>query len=252
MKTKFNVHKTKFNVHKTVAIIPAGGAGRRMGGSISKQYLLLLGKPVLVRALQPFQDSPLIDEIILAVPEEDVAQVRKEIVERYSLSKLERVVAGGNERQDSIRNALACIADETEIIVIHDGVRPLVTTELIERAIESAGKLGAVATGIGIRDTVKRVAKTGKIEETVLRDGLWLAQTPQAFKRDILLAAYRVAEETGFYGTDDASLVEKAGIPVWMIPGDRENLKVTTHEDMMICARILQYREKDLSDIGRL
>ncbi|MCK9362356.1 MAG: 2-C-methyl-D-erythritol 4-phosphate cytidylyltransferase [Syntrophales bacterium] len=274
-KTKFNVHKskinvhkarichspfvsqvcgmkTKFNVHKTVAIIPAGGTGRRMGGSISKQYLLLSGKPVLVRALQPFQDSPLIDEIMLAVPEEDVVQVRENIVERYFLSKLNRVVAGGKERQDSIRNALACIADETEIIVIHDGVRPLVTTELIEMAIERAGKLGAVATGIGIRDTVKRVDKTGKIEETVLRDGLWLTQTPQAFKRDILLAAYRVAEETGFYGTDDASLVEKAGIPVWMIPGDRENLKVTTQEDMMICARILQYREKDLSDIRRI
>jgi len=214
-----------------------------MGGSISKQYLLLAGMPVLVRALRPFQDSPLIAEIILAVPGEDIAQVQKNIVEKYSLAKIIRVVAGGKERQDSISNALSYIADETEIVVVHDGVRPLVTTALIEAAINGAGKLGAVATGLAVRDTVKRVDETGRIAETMPRDGLWLTQTPQAFRRDILVAAYRAAEEEGFYGTDDASLVERTGIPVWMIPGDRENLKVTTPEDMMICEMLLQGRE---------
>ncbi|MHB8829105.1 MAG: 2-C-methyl-D-erythritol 4-phosphate cytidylyltransferase [Syntrophales bacterium] len=236
--------KAKFNVHKTAAIIPSGGTGRRMGGRIPKQYLLLAGLPILVHALRPFQASPAIDEIILAVPGEDVEQVKENIVERYCVSKVKLVVAGGKERQDSIRNALACIADETEIIVIHDGVRPLVTTDLIEIAVSRAGEVGAVAVGIDIRDTVKRVDKAGKIEETVPRDGLWRTQTPQAFKREIIVAAYRAAYEAGFYGTDDASLVERTGIPVWMIPGDRENLKVTTQEDMMLCEMILRSREK--------
>lgn len=214
-----------------------------MGGCIPKQYLLLSGLPVLVRALRPFQDSPSINEIIIAIPEEDIEPVKKNILERYRLSKVNHVIAGGKERQDSIRNALACIDDETEIIVIHDGVRPLVTTDMIELVIDRAGKLGAVTTGIEVRDTVKRVDKTGKIEETLSRDGLWLTQTPQAFKREVIMAAYRAAYEEGFYGTDDASLVEKAGIPVWMIPGDRENLKVTTQEDMILCELILQGRE---------
>jgi len=236
--------KTKFSGHKTAAIIPSGGMGRRMGGHIPKQYLLLAGLPVLVHTLRPFQASPAIDEIILAVPGEDVEKVKENIVERYGVSKVKRVVAGGKERQDSISNALAWIADETEIIVIHDGVRPLVTTDLIEIVVGRAGEVGAVAVGIDIRDTVKRVDKAGKIEETVPRDGLWRTQTPQAFKREIIVAAYRAAYEAGFYGTDDASLVEKAGIPVWLIPGDRENLKVTTKEDMMLCEMILRGREK--------
>jgi len=236
--------KTKFSGHKTAAIIPSGGMGRRMGGHIPKQYLLLAGLPVLVHTLRPFQASPAIDEIILAVPGEDVEKVKENIVERYGVSKVKRVVAGGKERQDSISNALAWIADETEIIVIHDGVRPLVTTDLIEIVVGRAGEVGAVAVGSDIRDTVKRVDKAGKIEETVPRDGLWRTQTPQAFKREIIVAAYRAAYEAGFYGTDDASLVEKAGIPVWLIPGDRENLKVTTKEDMMLCEMILRGREK--------
>jgi 2-C-methyl-D-erythritol 4-phosphate cytidylyltransferase len=229
---------------KTAAVIPTGGTGRRMGGVTPKQYLPLAGIPLLVHTLRTFQNSPSVDAIILVVPSGDIAEVRSNIVDRYIFPKVKAVVAGGRERQDSVRNALAHIDEDNEIVVIHDGVRPLVTTELIELLIDKARKLGAVVTGLDVRDTVKRVDKTGKIAETVSREGLWLTQTPQAFRNDLLIAAYRAAEEGGFLGTDDASLVERAGIPVWMIPGDRENIKVTTKEDLVFCEMILHSRKR--------
>jgi 2-C-methyl-D-erythritol 4-phosphate cytidylyltransferase len=232
---------------RTVAIIPSGGAGKRMGGAVPKQFLFLAGAPILVYTLRAFQDSPSIDSIILTVPDEYVAEVRINIVERYFLSKVRHVVSGGRERQDSVRNALVHIENEDEIIVVHDGVRPFVTDDLIKLVVGSVEKFGAVVTGIEVGDTVKRVNKAGKIEETVPRDGLWLTQTPQAFKKDILVAAHLQAYRERFYGTDDASLVERVGVPVWMIPGDRDNLKVTTKEDMHQCERIMWQRQKKMA-----
>jgi 2-C-methyl-D-erythritol 4-phosphate cytidylyltransferase len=228
---------------KTVAIIPAGGAGRRMGGNVAKQYLSLAGIPILVHTLKAFQDSPLIDEILLAVPQSDVADVRLAVVQRYGLSRVSLVLAGGNRRQDSVRNALAHLRDEHEIIVIHDGVRPFVTDELIERAVAGAKEFGAVTVGVPVRDTVKAVDAAGKITGTVPREGLWLTQTPQAFRREVILAAYERAAAEGFYGTDDASLVERMGIPVRMIPGNADNIKVTTPEDMILGKRIIRFRD---------
>jgi 2-C-methyl-D-erythritol 4-phosphate cytidylyltransferase len=227
---------------KRVAIIPAGGTGRRMGGEISKQYLLLSGTPIVVHTLAAFQHSPIIDEIILAVPEGDVAEVRRSVVEKYGFSRVSLVVAGGRERQDSVKSALAHVGDEHGVVVIHDGVRPFVTGELIERAVAAAKMYGAVSTGLPVRDTVKEVDPAGRVVKTVPREGLWLTQTPQAFRREVILAAYEKALADGYYGTDDASLVERMGIPVRMIPGDWENIKVTTPEDLLrgekiICGR---------------
>lgn len=224
---------------KRVAIIPAGGAGRRMGGEISKQYLLLAGIPILAHTLAVFQRSSFVDEIILAVPEGDIAEARRSLVEPYGLSRVKMVIAGGRERQDSVRNALAHVDGGCEVVVIHDGVRPFVTTELIERAIAAAEMYGAASTGLPIRDTVKEVDQTGRIKKTVPREGLWLTQTPQAFRREVILAAYERTLADGFYGTDDASLVERIGIPVRMIPGDWENIKVTTPEDLLHGERII-------------
>jgi len=217
---------------KTVVIIPAGGTGRRMGGEIPKQYLSLAGMPILVHTLRGFQRSPLVDEILLVVPGEDVAEVRRDVVERYDFSRVSLVIAGGRERQDSVRNALAHVRDEHEIILVHDGVRPFVTGDMIERAVAGAKAFGAVALGVPVRDTVKAVDAEGKVMKTVLREGLWLAQTPQAFRKEVILAAYERAAADGFYGTDDASLVERMGTPVRMIPGDADNIKVTTPEDL--------------------
>jgi 2-C-methyl-D-erythritol 4-phosphate cytidylyltransferase len=217
---------------KSVVIIPAGGTGRRMGGEIPKQYLSLAGIPILVHTLKAFQRSPLVDEIILVVPGGDVAEVRRDLVEWHGLSKISLVIAGGRERQDSVRNALAHVRDEHEIILIHDGVRPFVTGGLIERAVAAAKAFGAAVVGVPVRDTVKTVDAAGRVVQTVQREGLWLTQTPQAFRRGVLLAAYERAAADGFYGTDDASLVERMGVPVRMIPGDADNIKVTTPEDL--------------------
>jgi 2-C-methyl-D-erythritol 4-phosphate cytidylyltransferase len=218
---------------KTIAIIPAGGAGKRMGGGVPKQYLSLAGVPILVHTLRVFQCSSLIDEILLVVPEGDIPAVRRDLVQRYRISKVSSVHHGGRERQDSVRNALAHLRDEHEVIVIHDGVRPFVTGEMIERAITGAKEFGAVTVGVPIRDTVKAVDAAREVVRTVCREGLWLTQTPQAFRREVILAAYARAEADGFYGTDEASLVERTGIPVRMILGDEDNIKVTMPEDLV-------------------
>ena len=217
---------------KTIAIIPAGGAGKRMGSGIPKQYLSIAGIPILVHTLRVFQWSALIDEILLVVPEGDIPNVQRDLLQRYRISKVRLVLHGGRERQDSVRNALAHLCDEDEGVLIHDGVRPFVTGELIERAVAGAETFGAVAVGVPIRDTVKAVNDAGAVVKTVSREGLWLTQTPQAFRREVILVAYARAEADGFYGTDDASLVERTGFTVRMIEGDGDNIKVTMPEDL--------------------
>lgn len=217
---------------KTVAIIPAGGAGRRMEGGIAKQYLPLAGIPVLAHTLKAFQHSVVIDEIFLAVPEEDIPEVRHGIVLKYGISKVVQVLAGGAERQDSVRNALLHLRDEHAIVLVHDGVRPFISGELIGRAVAVARECGAVAVGVPVTDTVKEADAAGWITKTVPRERLWLTQTPQAFLRPVIVAAYDQAAADGFYGTDDASLAERIGIPVRMIRGDADNIKLTTPEDL--------------------
>lgn len=225
---------------KTVAIIPAGGSGRRMGSGIPKQYLLLGGIPVLVHTLQVFQSSPVVDEIFLVVPEGDIPEVRNAIVGRYNLFKVSLIVAGGAERQDSVRNALAHLREEHGIVLVHDGVRSFVSGELIQRVVAAAEADGAVAVGVQVKDSVKEVNSAGWVIKTVTREGLWLTQTPQAFRKPLILAAYERAAADGFCGTDDASLVERMGVPVRMIPGDYDNIKVTTPEDLTLGEAIIR------------
>ena len=225
---------------KTVAIIPAGGSGRRMGSGIQKQYLLLGGIPVLVHTLRVFQSSPVVDEIFLVVSEGDIPEVRNAIVGRYNLFKVSLIVAGGAERQDSVRNALAHLREEHGIVLVHDGVRSFVSGELIQRVVAVAEADGAVAVGVRVKDSVKEVNSAGWVIKTVTREGLWLTQTPQAFRKPLILAAYERAAADGFCGTDDASLVERMGVPVRMIPGDYDNIKVTTPEDLTLGEAIIR------------
>jgi 2-C-methyl-D-erythritol 4-phosphate cytidylyltransferase len=203
-----------------------------MGSGLPKQYLLLGGIPVIVRTLRVFQVSPVVDEIFLVVPEDGIAEVRREMVEMHGLAKVTLVIAGGRERQDSVRNALAYVRDDHGIILIHDGVRPFVSGELIRRSVAVADEYGAVTSGVPVSDTVKDVNSEGWVAKTVAREGLWLTQTPQAFRRRLLLTAYEKAERDGFSGTDDASLVERMGIPVRMIAGEVDNIKLTTPDDL--------------------
>jgi 2-C-methyl-D-erythritol 4-phosphate cytidylyltransferase / 2-C-methyl-D-erythritol 2,4-cyclodiphosphate synthase len=225
---------------KTVAIIPAGGAGKRLGSSVAKQYLLLDGTPVILRTLQIFQLAQIIDEIVLVVPGDDVISVRKQLIEKYSLSKVNAVVAGGNQRQDSVRNGLAAIAGNCDVVVIHDGVRPFVTCEMIDQVVVAAKSEGAASIGVKVKDTIKQTTDNDLVAVTVPRDNLWLTQTPQAFSFDVLQKAFAAAMRDNFYGTDDASLVERIGVRVKIIGGSYENIKITTPDDLIIAEAFIR------------
>jgi len=230
---------------KTVAIIPAGGSGKRMQENQSKQYLLLDGVPVLVHTLRIFQGSPKIDEIFLIVPEDDIEFARKLIVEKYGISKVSRILAGGRERQDSVRNGINALASDHDIVVIHDGVRPFISEELVNSAIVEASKEEAVTVGVPVKDTVKSVDDHAWVRETLNRSTLWLTQTPQAFKRDVIKKAYEVAYEDNYYGTDDTSLVERLGINVKMIRGSYDNIKITTKDDIVLAEGLIKRFKSD-------
>ncbi len=225
---------------KNIAIIPAGGLGRRMGCDLFKQYLVLDDVPVLVHTLSKFEQASTIDDVILVVPEDYVEYSRRAIVQKYDLSKVGNVLAGGKERQDSVKRGIDIVDDSTDIVVIHDGVRPLVSEELISVSVAAALEDGAVVLGVPVTDTVKSVDGEGFIERTVDRKSLWSAQTPQAFRRDIIKKAYEKAYDDNFYGTDDASLVERIGINVRMIMGSYDNIKITTPEDIVVGEEIIK------------
>jgi 2-C-methyl-D-erythritol 4-phosphate cytidylyltransferase len=228
---------------KTVAIIPAAGSSKRMQNNISKQYLLLDGIPVLAHTLGIFQRSSEIDEIFLIVPKRDIEFAHNGLAERYGISKVSKILAGGKERQDSVRNGIDALGSDHDIVVIHDGVRPFISEELVHSAILEASRVRAVTVGVPVKDTVKSIDRHGIVVETLNRNHLWLTQTPQAFKREIIRKAYEAAYRDNFYGTDDASLVERMGVKVTMIRGSYDNIKITTKDDVML-AEILTKRFK--------
>jgi 2-C-methyl-D-erythritol 4-phosphate cytidylyltransferase len=227
-----------------VALVPAAGRGLRMGGSVPKQFLSLGGEPLIVQSLRALQAAPVVDQIVLAVPLADVEYCKDEIVSRHRFTKVTKVVAGGAERQDSVRNALAQVHSDTEIVLIHDAVRPFVTQRMIDEVVAAARREGAAIIALPMRDTVKQVRTDGMIERTVDRTPLWLAQTPQAFRRDWIETAHKKAHAEGIRATDDAFLVEWLGHSVAVVEGSGENIKVTRPEDLVIGEAILASRMK--------
>lgn len=230
---------------RVVAVVPAAGKGLRMGGAIPKQFLALGGEPLIVHSLRVLQASPLIDQIILAVPQADLDYCVNDLAVRFGFSKITRVVAGGKERQDSVRHGLEHVPAETEIVVVHDAVRPFLTEKMVSDVVTAARKAGGAIVALPMRDTVKQVGLEHRIERTVDRAPLWLAQTPQAFRLDWLLEAHRKAHAEGVRATDDAFLLEWAGRPVVVVEGSGENIKVTRPEDMIIGDAILESRRKE-------
>lgn len=213
------------------AIIPAGGTGERMGGKSPKQFMPLGGVPILVHTLRVFERSSAVDRVVLAVPEGSIAATA-ELTAAHGCSKVARIIPGGRQRQDSVRNGLAAVGDACDIVVVHDGVRPFIDAKLVDLAVSVAGRAGAVVVGVPVKDTVKQTGSDDKIAATLDRKTLWIAQTPQVFKRKILEEAYRRAYAEAYCGTDDASLVERLGVPVAMIRGGYDNIKITTPEDL--------------------
>jgi 2-C-methyl-D-erythritol 4-phosphate cytidylyltransferase len=213
-----------------------------MGGSLRKQFRPLGGLPLLVHSLRVFESSPVIEKVVLAVPEADLGYCRTHIVESHGFKKVTQIVAGGQERQDSVRRALAAADERIGLVVIHDAVRPFVTEVMIRQVVEAARDTGAAIVALPMRDTVKQVGSDRLIERTIDRKPLWLAQTPQAFRRDWLIEAHRQAEAEGLAATDDAYLVEWMGHSVRVVEGSGENIKVTRPEDLVIGEAILASR----------
>ncbi len=224
---------------RTVAIVPAAGSGNRMGGGLCKQYLSLDGIPILVRTLKVFEQCPLVDALLVVVPPQDLDGVRDAVLAPWKLKKVAGIIPGGKERQDSVRAGLEALAPDADIVVIHDAVRPFITVDLISQCVRAARQEGAVTVGVPVKDTVKEVATDGRVMRTCDRSLLWLTQTPQAFRRDIIEHAHRAAVHDGFQGTDDTSLVERMGIAVRMIRSEYTNIKITTPEDLVVAEALL-------------
>jgi len=216
-----------------------------MGAGSNKQYLLLDEMPILARTVQAFEDAPFIDAIYLVSPMQEIPFCRSEVVERYGFSKVRAIVAGGAERQNSVLNGLLAMeeAGDDDLVLIHDGVRPFVSAEMLEAAAAAAREAGAAVVAVPVKDTVK-VVLDGLIKETPAREQLWLAQTPQAFRYGLIRAAHEDALATGFLGTDDSSLVERQGGAVRIVSGDYRNIKITTPEDLVLAGALLKEKEQ--------
>lgn len=219
------------------AIVPAAGAGLRMGTEVPKQFLALGGKPLLVVTLERLSASPLVETVVVAVPPGWVDKVEAELVRPFGLAKVGAVVEGGAERQDSVRAGLEALPAEVEVVVVHDGVRPFLTPGMVAAVVEAASKAGAAVTAVAVTDTLKRASR-GEVMETIEREGLVSVQTPQAFRKDLLAEALGKARLDGFVATDEAALVERLGLPVGVVAGSATNIKVTTAEDLALAESI--------------
>lgn len=220
---------------RTAAIIVAGGSGARMGG-LKKQFLPLAGLPVVVRSARPFQDHQLVDDIVLVVPPGDVP-LGQSLCSAYGLAKVKSVVEGGGSRPDSVKSSLqSARALGSGIILVHDGVRPLVSACLIDRVLEGAIRYGAAIPAVELYDSLKRVERD-QVEASMPRDGVRAVQTPQGFQSEWLYEAYGRSIPPG--ATDDAGLVEACGHRIVVVPGDRDNIKITTADDLKLAGRLL-------------
>ena len=229
---------------KTVAVVLAAGRGKRMQSDVAKQYLLIKGKPVLYYSLQAFQNSE-VDEIILVTGESEISYCKEEVVDKYKISKVSQIVAGGKERYHSVFNGLKACQD-AELVLIHDGARPFVDEAIIHRNIVMSKEYGACVTGMPVKDTIKIADSNGYVKETPRRDLVWAVQTPQSFQYELIKKAYDtfLEKETEYclqYSvTDDAMVAEIfGGIKVKLVEGSYNNVKITTPEDMVFAEAIL-------------
>ncbi|HEY8498827.1 MAG TPA: 2-C-methyl-D-erythritol 4-phosphate cytidylyltransferase [Limnochordales bacterium] len=244
----------------TGAVVVAAGQGRRMaerwehsplagliGAPVAKQFLPLCGKPVVAHALGVFERCDAVDAVVLVVPEADVAYARREVVERFELRKVRRVVAGGRRRQDSVLRGLWGLRDEGgdwDYVIVHDGVRPLVTEQLVLKVLDEAQRSGAATLGVPMRETVKVIGADGLVSLTPDRSRLWLIQTPQAFRFRLLLEAHEHAARRDLEGHDDCTLVEALGEPVRVVLGHPSNIKVTEPEDLVVAEALMACRQE--------
>jgi len=230
-------------------ILPAAGLGTRMGkgsaekaGTSRKQFMLLENSPILMHTVRKFVASDRVSEIVVAVRAEDMEWVEEMLSTGFPGGRV-RLVEGGNSRQQSVENALATLGPDTDLVAVHDAVRPFIDLETIHSAFDEAAATGAAIVGVPAVDTIKQVTRgTGhvRIRATLPREKLVMAQTPQVFRYDILARAFQSAREDGFLGTDESSLVERMDIDVSVVPGTDRNIKITKPGDMHLANLFLQ------------
>lgn len=233
----------KDRIEPTTAIIVASGNSTRMGNGVSKQMMLLDGIPVVARTIMAFDRCEYINEIIVVAKEEEF-YLYQEFQKLYKFKKLVRLVSGGNTRQDSVKNGFAAISNNTRFVAIHDGARCLITDEQIEKVCAAAFKVGSATAATRAIDSVK--VSNGKnlfIDSSANRDHIWLAQTPQVFKREIYELALKKAEADKLTVTDDNSLVENLGCSIKLVECGRNNIKITTPDDIPLALAIIKAQE---------
>jgi len=221
---------------KVGAIIPAAGRGTRTGAAMPKQFLELRGKPLIHHTLKVFSHCEAIDYVVLVIPQIDVDESGDDWLNGYEIVR--KVVVGGQQRQDSVYNGFLALEGSTEIVVVHDGVRPFTTPQMIADTVGTAKHHGAAITAIPVCDTIKKVSD-GFVERTVPRNGLWRVQTPQAFRYEILQKAFEKATADSYYGTDEGALVEYLGGQVKIVSGSELNIKITRTEDLILGESLL-------------
>lgn len=225
---------------KVAAIVPAAGSGTRMGTKTKKQFLALAGIPLLGYALKTLENCPVVRSIVIVAGPGEEDYCRSAVVEKLGLNKVAAIVPGGKERQDSVYSGLLALSPEFDIIVVHDGVRPLFSLNILESVIAAAQTHGAAACAVPAKDTVKLADENNFVTRTLPRDRTWLVQTPQAFRYELIMEAHRRARGDNLLATDDTALVESLGGQVKIVMGSYENIKITTPEDLELAAAIIR------------
>lgn len=223
-------------------VIVAAGTGSRMNMGINKQFIKLEGKEIIYYTIEKFYKNENIDDIVVVVKEEEAEFFRKEILDKYNFENI-KLAYGGKERQDSVYNGLKSLDKNCNIVLIHDGARPFVSNRIIDKSIEEAKENKAIVVGVPVKDTIKVIDNDKNIVDTPNRNILWAVQTPQTFDYNLLIKSYEDAFKNGFYGTDDAMLVERIGYKVKMVEGSYNNIKITTQEDLSLGSQILKVQE---------
>ena len=221
------------------AVIVAAGKGKRFSGGIKKQFYPVKGKPIIVWTINAFVKNKRVDDIIIVLEKEDKGYFSKEILGRFQFSKDIRLVDGGPMRQDSAYNGITSVTEDTDIILIHDGARPFVKGEIIEKVIDESIKEGAAVAAVKQNDTTI-YSEGGYIKNFINREFVYGVQTPQAFRRELIMKGFQKAYEDKFYGTDDSSLVVRMGKKVKIVEGSIDNIKITSRDDIYIAEKILE------------
>jgi 2-C-methyl-D-erythritol 4-phosphate cytidylyltransferase len=224
---------------KVCTLIPAAGKGSRMAHSLKKPYLKLAQKPILAHTIQRFEQNSAVDAIFVIVDQADFSECHATVLHPYAFTKVQKLVEGGETRQMSVYNGIRSLSADVDFVIVHDGVRPFVTDEIIFACLAAADEYGAAVAAVPVKDTIKVANADSFIVETPAREQLWAVQTPQVFRKSLLEEAHQTAQAHQLTATDDASLVEQLGFPVKLVKGSYANLKITTPIDLQVAEVLL-------------